>query len=217
MALWDVRAPGRPAAAAPWAPSILASSCSSALIAATAALVVAVMLMLSMAPAETEALPVPSEAQASDVVNAAAAGTVKVVARGCGIVSSGSGFLVAPDLVMTNAHVLGDLPELAVEDRDAEHPASVALIDETTDVAILRAGKLTGRPLRLSNRPLDQRVKGVVLGFPHGGPLRSVAAAVRDPEPVFVAHAPLHRMFYRSVVQLQAHVERGIREGRLSG
>jgi S1-C subfamily serine protease len=182
-------------------------------------LVVMLMLtpMLSVAPADMPDVVLPTLAETGRVAAAAADGTVKVVARRCGIVSSGSGVLVAPDLVLTSAHVLADLPDVVVEDRAGQHPASVAVLDRIMDVAVLRAEELSGTPLPLRTGPPEQAMKGVVLGFPHGGPLQFVPAAVRDTAPTFVPDAPVHPRFVRSAVQIRAHVERGNSGGPFVG
>jgi S1-C subfamily serine protease len=173
--------------------------------------------ILSVAPAEMPEVVLPTAAETGRVAATAADGTVKVVARRCGVVSTGSGVLVAPDLVLTSAHVLGDLPDVVVEDSRGEHPASVAVRDAAMDVAVLRAEGLTGTPLPLRTGPPEQAMKGVVLGYPHGGPLLSVPAAVRDTAPMFVPDTPVHPRFIRSAVQIQAYVERGNSGGPFVG
>ena len=44
--------------------------------------------------------------------------TVQVAGQGCGVIQEGSGFVVAPGLVVTNAHVVAGIPSPAVIDSD---------------------------------------------------------------------------------------------------
>lgn len=160
-------------------------------------------------------LPSPSAVQ--PVAGAASAGTVKVLAIGCGVTGTGSGFLVQPDLVMTSAHVLGPFSHFFVEDAAGRHRATTVVVDRSMDVAVLRASGLTGRPLALSPRPPGEGEQGAVLGFPHGGPLRITSAAVLDLNPSFAARPPLGDSFPTTVLQLQAHVEEGNSGGPFVG
>jgi S1-C subfamily serine protease len=143
--------------------------------------------------------------------------TVKVLAVGCGLTGVGTGFLVQPDLVMTSAHVLDPFSQFFVEDTQGRHRATSVVVDQSMDVAVLRASGLSGRPLPLSTRPAGSGKQGVVLGFPHGGPLRITSAAVLDAHFSFPARPPLRDSFSTSVLQLQAHVEAGNSGGPFVG
>ena len=179
-------------------------------------LAIALALALNFAWSEPSvALPSPSAVRS--VADAASESTVRVVAVGCGISGHGSGFLVEPDLVMTSAHVLDPFTQFFVEDAGGRHPAATVVIDRSMDVAVLRAGGLSGRPLPLSTQPVEGGKQGVVLGFPHGGALRATSAAVRDVHPAFVARPPLGDSFPATVLQLQAHVEEGNSGGPFVG
>ena len=76
----------------------------------------------------------------------------------------GSGFVIAPELVMTNAHVVAGTDSTAVEvtgrkDRITDMPARVVYYDPKVDVAVLRVPNLTAKPLclRRGPRPLGRR------------------------------------------------------------
>ena len=80
---------------------------------------------------------------------------------------SGSGFVVAPDLVATNAHVVSAASEVLLETPDG-HRASgrVVAFDPQVDLALVSADM--GRPALPLGDP-DQGDQGLVLGFPGGG------------------------------------------------
>lgn len=89
--------------------------------------------------------PVPATADAS-VRAAADAGrpsTVRVRGTGCGAaVGFGSGFVVAPGFLVTNAHVVAGFDRLTVQDTAGSHDAEPILVDPALDVAVLSAPDL---------------------------------------------------------------------------
>ncbi|WP_344149178.1 MarP family serine protease [Nocardioides koreensis] len=103
-------------------------------------------------------------------VTAAATSVLKV--RGtndCGRGVEGSGFVYAPDRVMTNAHVVAgvDDPELIVGDSSV--PAEVVYYNPDIDVAVLAAD--TGSAPALDFDQEGAAREGVaVLGYPEDGP-----------------------------------------------
>jgi S1-C subfamily serine protease len=154
-------------------------------------------------------LALPDSSQVSAAVRAAGESTVKVIASRCGIVAEGSGFIAAPGLVLTNAHVapLGAAP--VVVDREGPHRASTVLLNPAMDIAILQTSGLAGDPLPLSARAAGRGDQGVVLGFPGKAKLRATPAAVRESlapdrtRPIFDSPIP------RPVYQLRTRVRPG--------
>jgi len=105
--------------------------------------------------------------------------TVQVIALGCGnLVQYGSGFVVAPGLVVTNAHVIAGTNRITVKDQVEEHPATPVFFDPRYDLAVLRVPSLSDPPLRLDPSYVARGTKAVVLGYPEGGPFNAQAAGV---------------------------------------
>jgi S1-C subfamily serine protease len=107
-----------------------------------------------------------SSAVAEQVVRS----TVKVAGEACSRIQEGSGFFVADDLVVTNAHVVAGEDDTVVEFADGSTlGADVVAFDPARDLAVLRTrgGGAPALPLR------DARVgdTGGVFGHPGGGPL----------------------------------------------
>jgi S1-C subfamily serine protease len=99
----------------------------------------------------------------------AVASTVKVAGPACGRIQEGSGFVVAPGIVVTNAHVVaGEERTMLLERSGREVPATVVHFDPARDLAVL-AGDVEAPPLRISSAGVGDR--GAVLGYPGGGPL----------------------------------------------
>lgn len=113
------------------------------------------------------------------VVNAVVPSTVKVQGIACRRVQEGSGFVVAPGLVVTNAHVVAGEDETVLQRSDgSEVRASVVAFDPNRDLAILSAGDLD-RPA-LARGTIDEGGVGAVFGHPGGEALRAAPFQVGD-------------------------------------
>jgi uncharacterized membrane protein required for colicin V production len=96
---------------------------------------------------------------------------VRVRGVACRRVQEGSGFVVGPDLVVTNAHVVAGEPETVLfRDDGSEVDATVIAFDPNRDLAVLRASGVDRPALPLGD--VDQGGSGAVFGHPGGGPLR---------------------------------------------
>ena len=125
--------------------------------------------------------PPPTDAQITpEVVAAVAPSTVKVSGIACSRVQEGSGFVtVAPDVVVTNAHVVAGQAETEVELTDGSRlDATVVVFDPDRDLAVLRVPGLARTPLPILDAP--DGVSGGVFGHPGGAPLRVQPFQVGD-------------------------------------
>ncbi len=115
--------------------------------------------------------PLPAEAGDNHAVHVAAASVVRVLGTACGLGISGSGFVAAPGVVVTAAHVVaGERSTYVVpEGTDVRLGAQVVAFDSRNDVAVLRVPRLASRPLPLAD-PVAGRLVGIV-GYPLNGPL----------------------------------------------
>jgi len=120
----------------------------------------------------------PSDAAERAAVLAAENSTVQIAGAGCGVIQEGSGFVVAPGVVVTNAHVVAGIPDPVVIDTHGRHATTTALFDPTLDLAVLRVPGLTDPPLAIDANLVDRGTTGVVLGFPEGGPFTYGKAGV---------------------------------------
>jgi S1-C subfamily serine protease len=105
---------------------------------------------------------------------------VEGIAPECGTRVDGSGFVYAPERVMTNAHVVAGTERLMVSLRGTgeQYPARVVYLDPELDVAVLAVPGLGATPLDFAGAARSG-TPGVVVGFPSGGPLAAVPARVR--------------------------------------
>ncbi|MBD8218600.1 MarP family serine protease [Microbacterium sp. CFBP 13617] len=99
-------------------------------------------------------------------------------AYACGITSSGSGFVVAADRIVTNAHVVAgvDTPLVELPGRPARE-GRVVYFDPTDDIAVVSVDGLDAAPLPIS-ATLEVGASAVVQGYPGGGPFTSGSAQV---------------------------------------
>ena len=129
--------------------------------------------------------PNPALAQ-SPVVNDIADSVLKIRGRApsCSRQLEGTGFVIGPELVMTNAHVVAGTDETGVEitrrNRIVELEAEVVLYDPQVDVAVLRVPDLDAEPLQFDPAPAQPGEDSVVVGYPLDGPFTATAGKVRQ-------------------------------------
>ncbi len=115
----------------------------------------------------------------AEVQARAAASTVKVSGTACRRTQEGSGVVVGPDLVVTNAHVVAGERSTIVQRLDgSEVGATIVAFDPARDVAVLLAPGLDLVPLELLDGSIGQI--GAVFGHPGGGPLRPAPFEIGD-------------------------------------
>src|SRR3954470_5814961 len=123
---------------------------------------------------EVPALRRPNSRLARDPdVRRATRSTVRVTGTACGLGIEGSGWVAAPGLVVTNAHVVAGENDTTVQPLGTgpRYDAQAVWFDPRNDVAVLRVGGIgTLPPLRqYVNAPPD--TSGAVIGYTENGPL----------------------------------------------
>lgn len=93
----------------------------------------------------------------------------------------GSGFVYAPQRVMTNAHVVAGVSSPQVEVNGKSYEATVVVFDPEVDIAVLYVPQLKATPLSFdfAGKADDP---AVVLGYPENGPFDSEPARIRSEE-----------------------------------
>jgi S1-C subfamily serine protease len=131
----------------------------------------------------TLAVPPPSPAVLTSAGLAAArASIVKVegIAPGCSHKIEGSGFVYAPDHVITNAHVVAGVTEQeqVLTIGSVTFPARVVLYDPQRDIAVLYVPGLRAVPLRFAAGRAPVSADAIVAGYPLDGPFDAVPARI---------------------------------------
>jgi hypothetical protein len=99
-------------------------------------------------------------------------GVVRIEGTSCAGGDIGTGFLIAPDLVATVAHVVAQADTIALRTDSATHVGHVIGIDETRDVALVRSSvPFTGHVFTLSTAAPQVGIAVGAIGFPEGLPI----------------------------------------------
>jgi S1-C subfamily serine protease len=131
-----------------------------------------------LAPNSAGPVSLPGNAELREAVTRAGDSTVKIIGDGCGQIQEGSGFVVGPNLVVTNAHVVAGIPHPMVEDSQGLHQTTVLSFDPSYDLAVMRVPGLAEPALTLDATDVARGTKAAVLGYPGGGPFTARAAGV---------------------------------------
>ncbi|ALG05811.1 MarP family serine protease [Kibdelosporangium phytohabitans] len=120
--------------------------------------------------------------QSSPVVQRVRPSVLKIHARAqsCSRALEGTGFVISPERVMTNAHVVAGTDQVSVETEGGQLDARVVLYDPSVDVAILSVPDLRARPLPFAPQDANKGDSTIVLGYPLDGPYTASAARVRE-------------------------------------
>jgi S1-C subfamily serine protease len=123
--------------------------------------------------------PPPRGIATAPAVRAAAPSVVRVLGTACGLGIEGSGWVAAPGLVVTNAHVVAGESDTTVQVRGNPPSlrAEVRAFDPHDDVAILRVPGLGQRPLPLAANPVAGGA-AAILGYPEDGPFNVEPARI---------------------------------------
>ena len=157
----------------------------------------------------------PSNKLAQKAVEAARGSTLRIVVPACGGTQLGTGWVSAPETVVTNAHVVAGSGSVSVESESEAGTGGingeVVLFDPRLDLAILKVPGLEAPALPLITRDLEQGSPGATLGYPgvEQGRFEANRAAVQN---VFNARG---RDIYsdeevlREIYELRARVQQG--------
>jgi S1-C subfamily serine protease len=128
-------------------------------------------------------VPPPSGTAVTPAVRVSAASVVRVFgdASDCDSQVSGSGFVVGPGVVITNAHVVAGVvrPMVRAEGGSTRQSATLVYFDPVTDIAILHVPGLNQQPLELAAIRASSGDPAVVAGYPLSGPFAMTPVRVR--------------------------------------
>ncbi len=146
---------------------------------------------------------------------AASVARISGTAYACGVALTGSGFVAAPDLVVTNAHVVAgvDLPVVELPGREARE-GRIVYFDPVDDLAVIAVDGLAATPLAAIDA-VAPGTAAVVQGYPLGGPFTSTPAHVLSVGVVPVPGIDGASAAPREIYSLQADVLPGNSGGPL--
>ena len=131
-------------------------------------------------PAPAAPVDGPNQRAAESIAAAATASTLRVEAVACGRFMSGTGFAVAADYFVTNAHVIAgaDRVWLSFDGAFDRQPATVVDYDPDLDAALLFAPNLGVAPLELADELPERGDPAAAIGFTGGGRQRVIPAGI---------------------------------------
>jgi S1-C subfamily serine protease len=138
---------------------------------------------------------------------------IRGVAPGCQKVLEGTGFVIAPNRVMSNAHVVAGSDSVSVQAEDQTYDATVVSYDPNADISILDVPNLPQRPLVFAEQPAKSGTDAVVLGYPGGGEFAATPARVRE---IIELNGP--DIYRTTTVNREVYTIRGtVRQGNSGG
>jgi S1-C subfamily serine protease len=172
-----------------------------------------------LTPTRAREVPAPDPALAgSEVVQVASHSVVKVTGNAptCKRRIEGSGFVYAPERVMTNAHVVaGTQGNLTVEVDDESRTGRVVLYDPSRDLAVLYVPGLKAPAMAWAPELAETGADAIVVGYPLDGPFHPVAARIRDVSKVKGPDIYEDQTVIREVYTIRSTVQSGNSGGPL--
>ncbi len=149
-------------------------------------------------PSPDVSAPPPRIARAPGV-RAASHSVVRVLGTACGLAIEGSGWVAAPDEIVTNAHVVAGEQDTTVQvgGHSPNLLAQVVAFDPRDDVAVLSVPGLGLSALSFVSDPREGE-GGAILGYPENGPFDARSARIGRTQTVLTddayGHGPVHRL-----------------------
>lgn len=168
----------------------------------------------SIAGPTTPLAPPDGSIAADPDVSRAGRSVVRVLGTACGLGVEGSGWVAAPGLVVTNAHVVAGEDDTTVSTIDGASLDAVPVrYDPSNDLALLRIeAPLPALPI--ATKP-QRGTNGAVLGYPENGPYAASAARMGDSTTVISEDSYGNGPIQRSIASLRGHVRSGNSGGPL--
>ena len=146
----------------------------------------------------------------SAAVRAAGHSVVRVFGTACGLGIEGSGWVAAPGVLVTNAHVVAGESDTEVQVGGIGPGLAAEPIgfDVHDDVAVLRVRGLALPPLSLAQNPRTGTA-AAILGYPLDGPFAAEAGRIGQTEMVSTENAYGQGHVQRSITALRGLVRSG--------
>ncbi|HLL65679.1 MAG TPA: MarP family serine protease [Micromonosporaceae bacterium] len=173
-----------------------------------------------LSPTRVREVAAPDPAVAnSPVVQNARKSVAKILgsAPSCSRRIEGSGFVYAPQRIMTNAHVVAGTRRVVVELNGTEHNGRVVIYDPQRDLAVIYVPGLTAPVMPFAQRPAATGTSAVVTGFPLDGPYDAQSARIRDSRSITGPDIYDSAQVTRQIYTIRALVRSGNSGGPLVG
>ncbi|MEX0668260.1 MAG: trypsin-like peptidase domain-containing protein [Candidatus Saccharimonadales bacterium] len=136
---------------------------------------------------------------------------VRIESPGCGGLRYGSGFVIAKNTIMTNAHVVAGIKNPVIRATDGSfYQGRVVYFDIDNDIAILSTEDLGLKPLTIanSNHP-HQESSAVAIGYPDGKTLKVGEIGMVRPISFYDSDIYNHRLIKHDRYEMQVAISPG--------
>ena len=151
----------------------------------------------------------PSDDLAAAIGERAAPSVLRVVADGCGQRASGTSFVVAPEFLVTNAHVIVGARTVIVQTSEASFEATPVLLDLDLDIALLFADGVEAPSLTFAADEPRRGDVGATIGYPGGENATVEPATVAATYFATGLDVTRENRATRRILELRARVEPG--------
>ncbi|MEX0934683.1 MAG: MarP family serine protease, partial [Candidatus Saccharimonadales bacterium] len=158
---------------------------------------------------------IPSDERILAVVEHASSSTVRVESTVCEDVMTGTGFVIADNLIATNAHVVAGNDNPQVVDLNGRRVGEVIYFDANLDLAFLRASNLAGNPLEISGETQPRGTTAAILGYPGGERLQAEPAYISRDIHARGLNIYRKKLTTRHMYELQTNITTGYSGGPL--
>ena len=168
-------------------------------------------VFVGLPPEPAEPVDSPTQQAAEAIAAAARDSTLRVEAIACGRFFTGTAFALSEDHFVTNAHVVAGASRLWLSQDGAldRHAARVVMFDPELDAALLYAPGMDVAPLTLADGLPERGQAGAAIGYPGGGRLVVIAAAVNRTIEALGRDIYGQETVAREVIELTADVRPG--------
>ncbi|MEX0668259.1 MAG: MarP family serine protease [Candidatus Saccharimonadales bacterium] len=158
---------------------------------------------------------IPSDEKVLAVVEYASDSTVRIESTVCKDIMTGSGFVVADNLIATNAHVVAGNNNPQVIDLNGRRAGEVIYFDADLDLAFVRADNLAGNPLETSRDTHSRGATAAILGYPGGERLQAEPAYISRDIQARGLNIYREKLATRHMYELQTSITTGYSGGPL--
>ena len=140
---------------------------------------------------------------------------VRGIAPSCSRQIEGSGFVIGPGKLITNAHVVAGTSRLTVQQGDSSLPATVVVYDPNRDLAVLDVPGLTRPALEFAGKSAKEGQSVAAAGYPLDGPFTISPGRIRSEITLNGPNIYSSTTVTRDVYTLRANVRAGNSGGPL--
>jgi S1-C subfamily serine protease len=172
-------------------------------------------VFVGLEPAPLAPVDLPGSAAARQMAAGAINGTARVVTIACTAQVTGTAELIAPNYLVTNAHVVAGAQAINVELGSEDVAARAVAFDPELDVAVLYAPGFSGTVLNFATATPARGVEGAAIGYPGGGPIVVIPAGVTGSYPATGRDIYNKTVIDRTIIELRASIQPGDSGGPL--